>query len=68
MGVGDRGRGHAAPGGCVPTHRRAGTRDVLAIAAHWGLHGAIATGIAAGLIGWESLKRALGNRLTKETK
>jgi hypothetical protein len=39
-----------------------------AIAAHWGLHGAIATGIAAGLIGWESVKRALANRLTKETK
>jgi len=39
-----------------------------AIAAGLKEHGAVAAGIAAGLLGWESLKRMVTARLSKEAK
>jgi len=39
-----------------------------AMAMGWKEHGAVAAGIAAGLLGWESLKRAVTGRLSKEVK
>jgi hypothetical protein len=39
-----------------------------AMAMGWREHGAVAAGISAGLLGWESLKRAVSGRLSKETK
>jgi len=39
-----------------------------AMAAGFSMHGAVAAGIAAGLLGWEAIKRAVNGRLSKETK
>ena len=39
-----------------------------AMAAGFSMHGAVAAGIAAGLLGWEAIKRAVTGRLSKETK
>jgi hypothetical protein len=39
-----------------------------AVAIGWTLHGAVAAGIAAGLLGWETLKRLVTGRLSKEVK